>query len=86
MGGGRLGGTGYMTHPIYISHPELFLPRAGTDPSYTGLPTGRFAVGLARGVGRSDETIPHDSLAPCSPAVAALPDMCSEGIYNWEVW
>ena len=86
MGGGRLGGTGYMTRPIYISHPGLFLPRAGTDPSYTGLPPGRFAVGLARGVGRSDETIPRDSLAPCSLAVAALPDMCSEGIYDWEVW
>ena len=61
--------TGYMIHPVQVSHPELFLPRAGTGPSYPGFLAGRLAVGPARSVGRSDETILRDSLVPRSLAV-----------------
>ena len=70
--------TGYMIHPVQVSHPELFLPSAGTGPSYPGFLAGRLAVGPARSVGRSDETILRDSGPLLPGCVAPLPDVCSE--------
>ena len=77
--------TGYMIHPVQVSHPELFLPRAGTGPSYPGFLAGRLAVGPARSVGRSDETTSRSGPQPLlSGPVCAFPpgvhaDVSSQG-------
>lgn len=64
--------------PTHITPRAVCFPGRRLLPTYPRPPAGRWAVGLARGVGKTscEETIPCDPIVFSSLVVATLLDVC----------